>query len=88
MCVPIMSRGQKCNPLSVIALVLYNNVSACVCCVLRRNIINIYGEPITQATCKLCAIMPVNVCKSIQQKVKVKTDFVLTVHILSEVTRG
>ncbi len=54
---------------------------------LRRNIINIYGEPITQATSKLCAIMPVNVCKSIQQKVKVKTDFVLTVHILSEMTR-
>ncbi len=87
MCVPIVSWGQNWNPLSVIALVLYNNI--CLGgVVLRRNIINIYGEPITQATSKLCAIMPVNVCKSIQQKVKVKTDFVLTVHILSEVTRG
>ncbi len=35
----------------------------------------------------LCEIMPVNVSKSIQQKVKVKTDFVLMVHILSEMTR-
>ncbi len=69
---------------------------------LRRNtgnisVLNHEGEPmgITQATCKLCAIvMPVNVLTSVIQKVKVKNltklfnaALTLTPHILSETTR-
>ncbi len=56
------------------------------------SVLNHEGEPmdITQATCKLCAIvMPVNVLTSVMQKVKVIFFFkaVLTAHILSETTR-
>ncbi len=45
---------------------------------------------ITQATCKLAAIvMPVNILISVIQKVKVKkfSNAALTAHILSETTR-
>ncbi len=66
---------------------------------LRHNTVNISvsnhdGEPmgITQAMCKLCAIVPVNVLTSVIQKVKVKNltklfTAALTTHILSETTR-
>ncbi len=68
---------------------------------LRRNtgnisVLNHEGEPmgITQAMCKLCAIVPVHILTSVIQKVKVKNltklfnaALTLTPHILSETTR-